>query len=514
MRKRLLVAAMAAVTVTMAVAPGVAEAAPGTLRWGACPADVTAPGLQCATLDVPLDYRKPDGRQIQVEVSRLKSTNPAKRRGVLLTNPGGPGGPGLDFPGLLAQFGLPQSVQDGYDLIGFDPRGVGHSTPVTCDLAPAQQRSNVPPYARDAADVVARAEYVKGIARQCGASRTASMLPYVTTANTARDMDRIRAALGEPKLSYYGVSYGTYLGSVYTTLFPQRSDRIVLDSNVGPGGLDVDGSRMFAQGFEDRFPDFAAFAAAHPEYGLGTTPAQVTAKYFDLARRLDAEPSPQGVDGALFRQVTFGMFYNDATLPYLASAWHALDTGSPISPVPGGGVLDPDNLLSSQLYVVCGDADWPESVRTYQRNVAIDRFRHPMFGAAAANVWACAFWPSDPVEPPVRIGDRGPSDVLLLQNLRDPATPLAGARKLRQAFGDRARMVTADQGGHGTYLFGSNTCANNAATAFLATGARPAHDVACAAEPSRPLPVEVAAKARVAGAFGPGASGWAPAARK
>lgn len=494
-------AAMVAV-VTMTVVPGVASAAPGPIRWGACPADAAAPGLECATLDVPLDYRRPDGPAIQVAISRLKAPDPAKRRGVLLTNPGGPGGPGLKLPAVLAAIGLPKSVLDTYDLIGFDPRGVGHSTPVTCDLAPEQQMSNVPPYARNAADVAARAEYVKGIARQCGASRTASMLPYVTTANTARDMDRIRAALGEPRVSYYGVSYGSYLGAVYTTLFPQHSDRIVLDSNTSPGGLDVTGSRLFGQGFEDRFPDFAAFAVAHPEYGLGANQAQVTAKYFELARRLDAQPSPQGITGPLFRQFTLGMMYSDATLPYLASVWQALDRGSPVPPPPGSGVPDPDNLLSSQLYVVCGDSDWPESVWTYQRNVAIDRFRHPMFGAAAANVWPCAFWPSDPVEPPVRIGDHGPANVLMAQNLRDPATPLAGALRLRQALGNRARLITADQGGHGAYLFGTNSCLNNAVSSFLASGARPAQDTACAAAPARPAPPEAAATARVAGGFG------------
>ncbi|SEF36655.1 TAP-like protein [Amycolatopsis pretoriensis] len=483
----------AVVAIAVSVVPGVASASSAP-QWGACPADVTAPGLECTTLEVPLDYRKPDGRQIEVAVSRLKSANPAQRRGILLTNPGGPGGPGLELPAQLKLLGWPQSVLDTYDVIGFDPRGVGHSTPVTCDLALAQQTSNVPPYALNPADVTARAEYVKGIAHQCGASRTASMLPYVTTANTARDMDRIRAALGEPKLSYYGVSYGSYLGAVYTTLFPQRSDRILLDSNVGPGGLDVTGSRMFAQGFDDRFPDFAAFAVAHPEYALGATPAQVKAKYFDIAARLDARPNSQGVDGKLFRQITFGMFYYDATLPYLASAWHALDTGQPITQPPGGSIPDVENLLSSQLYVVCGDSDWPESVWTYQKNVAIDRARHPMFGAAAANVWACAYWPSEPLEPPVRIGDRGPSDVLMVQNLRDPATPLTGALRLRRALGDRTRIVTADQGGHGTYLFNGNTCANNAATAFLTTGVRPARDLACAAEPADQAPAAVAAE--------------------
>ncbi|RSD19298.1 alpha/beta hydrolase [Amycolatopsis eburnea] len=495
-----LAAVVAAMTVTLA--PAVAEASV-PLTWGACPADVTLPGLECATLDVPLDYRKPDGTQIEVAVSRLKSTNPAHRRGVLLTNPGGPGGPGLDLPAALKLIGLPQGVLDAYDVIGFDPRGVGHSTPVTCDLAPAQLRSNVPPYATNPADVAARAEYVKGIAHQCGTSRSAWLLPYVTTANTARDMDRIRAALGEPKLSYYGVSYGSYLGAVYTTLFPQRSDRIVLDSNTSTGGLDLTGSRLLAQGFDDRFPDFAAYAASHPENGLGTSPAQVTAKYFDLARRLDAVPNSQGIDGKLFRQLTFGMLYYDATLPYLATAWHALDTGQPIAPPPGDTIPGIENLLSSQLYVICGDSNWPESVWTYQKNVALNRFHHPLFGPAAANIWPCAYWPTDPLEPPVRISDRGPSNVLLAQNLRDPATPLTGALRLRQALGNRARLVTADQGGHGTYLFGTNSCANDTVTAFLTTGLRPPQDKACAAEPSRPAPA-AQAHLRLAAGLGVG----------
>ena len=155
-------------------------------------------------------------------------------------------------------------------------------------------------------------------------------------------------------------------------------------------------------------------------------------------------------------------------------------------PVPGAGTagVPADNYLASQLHVVCNDSDWPESVRTYQRNVAVDRIRYPMFGAAGANITPCAFWPSEPVEPPVKITDHGPSNVLILHNLRDPATPLAGAQKLRQAFGDRARMVTADQGGHLAYLFLDNQCTNDIATNFLVTGERPHRDLACPAEPT------------------------------
>jgi pimeloyl-ACP methyl ester carboxylesterase len=449
--------------------------------WGACPADVEDTSLECATLDVPLDYRDPGGRTIEIAISRLASTKPEQRRGVLLTNSGGPGGPGLGFPARLRELKLPQAVLDSYDVIGIDPRGVGHSTPVTCDLTTEQQTSNIPPYADDDADVTARAKAVEVIAEQCGSSASADVLPHISTANTARDLDQVRAALGEKTASYLGVSYGTYLGSVYTTLFPETTDRVVLDSAVGPHGWDVNHSRLLGQGMEDRFPDFAAFAAAHPEYGLGSTPEQVRAKYHELGARLDRTPSPDGYDGVLFRQATFSMLYYDTGLAGLAALWQALDTGSPL---PAGEKVEVENYLASQLHVLCNDSDWPESVADYQRDVATDRVRYPLFGAAGANITPCAYWPVEPAEPQVEITDDGPSNVLILQNLRDPATPLAGARDLRAAFGDRARMITADQGGHLAYLYLPNPCADGPVTAFLVTGERPADDLVCGPGPT------------------------------
>ncbi|MGW5704132.1 alpha/beta hydrolase [Amycolatopsis japonica] len=207
------------------------------------------------------------------------------------------------------------------------------------------------------------------------------------------------------------------------------------------------------------------FAASKPEYGLGRTPAQVTAKYFELAVRLDRTPSPDGYNGQVFRHVTFADLYYDKSLPHLAATWHALDTGKPV-PTSSGAAFPSDNYIASRLHVICNDSDWPEDVGTYRRDVAIDRIRRP-----------CAFWPPEPIEPPVKITDRGPSNVLIVQNLRDPATPLAGARKLREAFGERARMVTVDQGGHLAYLFKDDECANDLATEFLVRGTR--HDFAC-----------------------------------
>jgi pimeloyl-ACP methyl ester carboxylesterase len=465
----------------LAAWPAGAERA-DSLVWGQCPdLGVPTPGLQCASLEVPLDYRNAHGKTIQVAVSRVLTANPARRRGVLLINPGGPGGAGLAIASQVAQI-FPASVLEEYDLIGFDPRGVELSTPVTCGLPPELQVTNVPPYARDAADVARQAGVARDVAARCGSSATADILPFVNTANTARDMDRIRAALGERRISYWGVSYGTYLGAVYSTLFPERTDRIVLDSATGTQGLDVNASRSFGLGMQIRFPDFAAWLAARNDtYGLGGTPEQITAKFFELAARLDQTPV-SGVDGSLFRLVTFDRLYFDVRFPELAGIWQALDAAQP----PAASVLagqDIENALAAQLYVACNDNDWPESVRTYQRNVAVDRVRFPMLGAAAANIWTCAFWPVEPIEPAVRISDRGPTNIMIVENTRDPATPLPGALEMRAALGHRARMVTVDQGGHGVYRLTANVCADTAVTAFFVDGQLPARDLFCRSEP-------------------------------
>ncbi|MBP2472170.1 pimeloyl-ACP methyl ester carboxylesterase [Crossiella equi] len=470
---------LAATMGLIAAVPAPAVAA-STVSWGACPVEVPFRDLECATLYVPLDYRKPDGTKIQIAISRLPSRNPAKRRGILLTNSGGPGGEGLRHPGDLRSVGLPQEVLDSYDVIGMDPRGVAHSAPVTCDLAKTPgYYTNIPTHAANGAAVRESAVLAKQVAANCANSASKDLLPHISTANAARDLDRVRAALGEAKASYFGISYGTYLGAVYTTLFPERTDRVLLDSSLASGGWDRAGSRLFAQGFQDRFPDFAEYVAAnHPDFGLGTTPEQVTAKYFELTRRLEEIPGA----GAVFRQITFAGLYYDNGLGRLAETWRDFNNGSwrPGAAPARTAAAPSDNYLASQLHVICNDSRWPKEVHRYVAEHALDSRRYPMFGSAASNIGPCAFWP-DPVEPQTRITAHGPSNVLIVQNLRDPATPLAAAKDMRKALGQRARMITADQGGHLAYPFMDSKCANDKATEFLLTGRRVEHDLACPA---------------------------------
>src|SRR4051794_24487439 len=230
------VLAPAAVSATAPAAREVAlEPIGAPLAWGACPpaapGSLRDPRQQCASLRVPLDYRDPRGRTIEVAISRIATTKPAVRRGILLSNPGGPGEPRLNLPSMLAQ-AMPTEVLDRFDLIGLDPRGIGHSTPVTCAMR-TDQPDLLFPWPGPDGSIERNVAYAKSTARSC-AEHSGDLLPYITTANTARDMDRVRAALGEAKISFYGRSYATSPGAVYPSLSPGRTDRMVLDSGTAP----------------------------------------------------------------------------------------------------------------------------------------------------------------------------------------------------------------------------------------------------------------------------------------
>ncbi|UGT62179.1 alpha/beta hydrolase [Nocardia asteroides] len=481
------IAALAAIVVgtTSAVACGTDEPARPPLAWGACPEEVVAEAapsrLDCATVPVPLDHADPASGEIEIMISRLAGPNPEKRRGVLLSNPGGPGGSGLAFPAFLVARGMPASVTDSYDVIGIDTRGIGHSAPVECGFTGAGPYvGNLPPYAVDAAAVTARAEVVRGVAQQCADHDPDDRLRHISTAEMARDLDAIRAALGEEKASFLGYSYGSALGAAYASMFPDRADRVVLDSIVGDTHLDRDGMRRYALGMEQTFPDFAAWAAARDDtYGLGRTPDEVRAAYLELADRLDREPV-DGLTGAIFRGSVFAYLFDERQYPVLAGLWQSLRTGA--APPDTGEVPDLasfDNSWTVFLAVTCNDVDWPEEVQPYRDAVAEDRERYPLYGAAAANIIPCAYWPHEPAEPPVPVLADGPANILLVQNRRDVPTPHRGAELLRAKFGDRARLVSVDAAGHGAYLLGENPCANDVTTAYLVDGTLPAADVSC-----------------------------------
>jgi CubicO group peptidase (beta-lactamase class C family)/pimeloyl-ACP methyl ester carboxylesterase len=482
-RRGLSLAVVVGLVLATAWVPGWAGSAE-RLEWGECPFDAGSSGAECATVTVPQDYRDPGGRQLDIHISRVRSAQPALRRGTLVMNQGGPG-PHLNDVASIGEL-VPQSVLDAYDIVSFDQRGFGHSAPVHCGLTPGQQLTF--PWPLPGGEPAVR-EQAAGIAAQC-AERAGADLPFLGTANVARDTDRIREALGEERITYLGVSYGTYLGVAYDSMFPQRVDRMLLESNVDPAAAWRDTFRgTMTEGVELRFGDFAGFVAArHDEYGLGTTRAQVRESVLDLADRLDAEPlsTPAGdVTGAHVRIGLFATLYADAAFPLGGRLFAAVRDRDASAAASAGRELglwyDDDNSASAQMAVFCADGTWPRDPAVYAAQAQADVARYPLTGGAGAAIWPCAFWPSDPIDPPVRANYRGRPNVLLVNNLRDPGTTYAAATALRHEFGDRARLVGVDQGGHGAYLFNHNACAQRVGTDFLVDGARPKRNFVCPA---------------------------------
>ncbi|MFD9304575.1 alpha/beta hydrolase [Streptomyces sp. NPDC060048] len=476
-------------------APSPGPSAPPALAWADCTHTGRLPGQQCAKLPVPLDYADPDGPQVSLAVSRLPSTRPAARRGALMVIPGGPGSSGVQ---RLSQKGtaLAGEMAGAYDLVALDPRGVGGSVTARCLTDDADRHLvTLRSWAGPDGGIEENTARARRVAEACAANGGPELRSF-TTANQARDIDRFREALGERKLSAWGISYGSYVGAVYAQKFPRRTDRLVLDSSGDPDPARVERGWLanMAQGADDRFPDFAAWAAdpARDAEGLRLAehPDGVRPLFLSLAARLDRAPEPSDVPGVpltgnVLRQAMQNSLYADALFPAFARLVRsALDPAAvPALPKELAGPL-PDTDASLIMGVLCNDVTWPKDPARYASAVAADRAAHPLTGGMPANITPCAFWKEAPAERPTRITAEGPKNILMIQNRRDPATPYSGALKMRDALGARARLLTVEHGGHGSYLGNGNPCADRTVTTYLLTGHRPARDTTCADGPA------------------------------
>ncbi|ANW19782.1 alpha/beta fold hydrolase [Streptomyces clavuligerus] len=449
-----------------------------TPEWKPCEIPGVPASARCATLTVPLDYRDPGGRTIEVEISRRQATDPDRRRGVLLLNPGGPGGPGLEMPfdpGLK----LPDSVTSRYDVIGFDPRGMGRSNSLACGLTGAELEPERPYRpGRFAADVAA----TRSFAEKCRA-KYGDAIAQFTTRNTARDMDLIRSALGERKISYLGFSYGTYLGAVYTQMFPQRADRFVLDSAVDANRVWREDIRRYGPEGEKTLAHWARWTAERSaDYGLGDTPAEVSRTFWKIVEQAEREPIRIGSRTYDADQLRLMARMNTYSAQGLAEAVVLMKKGAegkPSGDLPGFDAAWEDGEQTKFWTINCNDSAWPRDPSVYARDAARDKKRYPFFGDYASNITPCAFW-KPPVEPPTQV--RNDTRALILQNEWDHATPLPGAHELRAALRNSRLAVVAGGEGHGIYALGRNRCADELATAYLAEGRYPSADVTCAAD--------------------------------
>lgn len=457
------------------------------LEWIACPG-VDDPRLRCATVRVPLDHARPrHSRTIEIMISRLPAADPASRRGALFTTGGGPGGAGVPEP-LNLRRTLDPAILARYDIVGFDMRFVERSTPITCGqpreepggywvrTATYQSLSDTAREARD---------YARACARHAGWA-----LPFATTAQAARDMDVIRQALGEPTVSFLGGSYAAMLGVAYSTLFPRRVDRFVLDS---PVNYDLAWHRFELDripAFEDNYHAFTAFLAGdHASFGLGATPAEVAETLRLAFARAATEPIVAGdhawTAGELGYLAVVGTYF-EQLWPVAGANLAAILAGAPppipldVRPaaLPGTAGVPADNHTAVNTAFRCGDHGWPRDLATYRRDLADLGTRFPVFGPSIANVNPCAFWPVSADNTVPLATNRAPA-ALVVAALHDAAVPPRNSAATARAIAG-SRLVTVDRRAHVPLLSGQgNACLTEAVTAYLLDGRLPDRDLAC-----------------------------------
>lgn len=484
-----------------AAAPATMPVTPGTIAWGTCanPA-FTARGLQCATLQVPLDHDKPRGRTITLALSRLPHTVPdSQYQGVMLLNPGGPGGSGLTLPVLRDR--VPQGAGQAYDWIGFDPRGVGSSVPaLSCDpnYPTAYNRPAYNPTTPEIeqAWLTRAANYTAACAR----NNDPELLNNMTTVDVARDLDLIRQATGQSQINYYGFSYGTYIGQVYSTLFPTNVRRQIFDGTVDPRDVWYQANLNQDVAFEvviNRWFDW--IARNNAAYGLGATQAEVRKVWFDTRDRLTATPV-QGEGGLLggseWTDAFLSAGYSERSWPDLASAFSLFVRNGDVAAFEGAYGSSPgDNGSAVYSAVQCTDEKWPQRFSIWRRDN--DRINAIAPYETWANAWfnaPCLTWPAKTTKP-LNINGRRIESTLMINETFDAPTPFAGSLEVRQRF-PGARLIEVRDGATHSGSLSGNPCTDNAIAAYLATGALPPRvagirqaDVVC---PRRPEPTAVA----------------------
>jgi pimeloyl-ACP methyl ester carboxylesterase len=436
------------------------------LDWGPCPEEDTPSigEVECATVTVPLDYDEPDGKTIDLALIRVPAGG--DREGAVLTNPGGPGGSGVDFivnagPTIQTQMDLGD-----FDIVGFDPRGVDRSNGIQCLSDELQDEYlYVDQIPENAAEETLLDESRDAYPEACRQEYGDDLVHY-STENTARDMDAIRAALGDEQLSFLGISYGTYLGAVYARLFPERVRAMVLDSAYEPTGDTID-QQYITQlvGFEGAFDNWAAWCAADEACPFHAPAADaIGARWDALYDGLDArsvELDGRTVNAVTLMSATAGSMYSEASWPDLAAALAAADEGDVSGILRIADTFEqrkPDGTYASigqsGPVIRCASGiseetpDDPEALLAemqvaaprFSRGISVDELRDPCPDLIGQTV--------EPVEPSYA----GDGPILVIGGENDPATPFRWAEELTAALGEDAVLVTYTGEGHGQLL--------------------------------------------------------------
>ncbi len=451
-------------------------------------AELDDAGAQCAEVTMPLDYNRPGGPTVKVALSRLKATGPGERRGVLFYNPGGPGVPAMYLALKFRQ--AEPTVGAHYDVIGMDPRFVGRSTPLDCQWPLPGPGAAGP----DRAGFERSAALSRDLASNCARHR--EVLPHASTRNTARDMDTVRALLGERRLSYVGSSYGSYLGQVYLQMFPRRVDRAVLDSALDPDRFGPDLTNTQGPAMAAAMENWAVWAARrHDRYRLGATAADVLASVRGIGSTVNRGPLRVGghqVDSRTLPQVLWSVSAGDDETTYgdfaavvrvLADAARGLDVSpTPLLEAVLTGLNSPDvgGTAAAQTAILCADREASRDTETYYRAIQTRRGDEPVFGSLIYNLTPCSFWPAAPAEPPTRVRNDVP--VLMVGADGDPAATYEGQLHAHRALAG-SRLVMLRGAFHHTVCAGlfapRNTCVDLAVNRYLIDGILPSRDTSC-----------------------------------
>ena len=481
MRVALAVAAMVGLSLVSAPLATAAGTGGDTIDWQPC---ATNPKADCGRVTVPIDWSHPSGPTIQLAVSRVRATDPAQRVGSIMVNPGGPGAPGAEA--VESGFALSPTITSRFDTIGFDPRGVGLSHPVVCGSNEVTTpHPNIPTTPAEFAQLTA---YNRTLAQSCRAL-TGPLFDFLDSESVARDMDAIRAALGEPKLNFYGVSYGTLMGQEYAATFPTHVGTMVLDSNMDHSQTST-WQFLEAQSAstEANFRQFVAWCDRTPAcllYGQDI-PALVATLYARAQNGQLVDSNVGPVSPFLLISVLNSMFYGPSWQDLAAQLiyFQGLPTSSAVQAATAKANQDTPVADAFQP-IFCEDWRLPvhdvtelDAMLSVLATVITPDLKYSPLAMRSAV--GCIGWPAKVNDPQQRLWIHGAPPILMLNSRYDPATPYPWAVTAARQSG--AVLLTYDGWGHDAYTKHSQ-CVIDATDHYLLTGVTPPRGTHCAAVP-------------------------------